>query len=175
MSNMSLYEIDKNMKEVLEKGFVFNEETGEILFEAEDLENLEVSLNDKLNNIIGYIKDLEIQAEAYKKIKEDYENRTKDKAKKAERLRKYLDEYLKANKMLEKKEFVNGIISYKKSEVINVTSDVELENYLLSSKEHKKYLKTEYKFDKNGLKKELKNGTEIPFCEIVEKQNLQIK
>lgn len=175
MDNMSLYQIDKNIKEVLENGFSFNEETGEVLFETEDLERLEINLNDKLNNIIGFIKDLEIQAEAYDKLKKDYEARTKEKSKKAERLKKYLDEYLKANEMTDKREFVNGITSYRKSKSINVKSDVDLENYLLGSEEHKKYLKIEYKIDKTGLKKELENGNEIPFVEIVEKQNLQIK
>lgn len=175
MDNMSLYQIDKNIKEVLENGFSFNEETGEVLFETEDLERLEINLNDKLNNIIGFIKDLEIQAEAYDKLKKDYEARSKEKSKKAERLKNYLDEYLKANEMTDKREFVNGITSYRKSKSINIKSDVDLENYLLGSEEHKKYLKTEYKFDKTGLKKELENGNEIPFVEIVEKQNLQIK
>ena len=175
MDNMSLYQIDKNIKEVLESGFSFNEETGEILFETEDLERLEISLNDKLNNIIGFIKDLEIQAEAYDKLKKDYENRAKEKSKKADRLKKYLDEYLKTNGMTEKKEFINGVTSYRKSKQLSITSDVDLENYLLGSEEHKKYLKTEYKFDKTGLKKELENGTNIPFVEIIENQNLQIK
>lgn len=175
MDNMSLYQIDKNIKEVLENGFSFNEETGEILFETEDLEKLEISLNDKLNNIIGYIKDLEIQAESYEKIKKDYENRSKEKSKKADRLKKYLDEYLKANGMTDKREFANGVTSYRKSKQLNITSDVDLENYLLGSEEHSKYLKTEYKVDKTGLKKEIENGTTIPFAEVVEKQNLQIK
>ena len=175
MDNMSLYQIDKNIKEVLENGFSFNEETGEVLFETEDLERLEINLNDKLNNIIGFIKDLEIQAEAYDKLKKDYESRSKEKSKKAERLKNYLDDYLKANGMTDKREFVNGITSYRKSKSVNIKSDVDLENYLLMNDKYTKYLKSEYKIDKTGLKKELENGVEIPFVELVEKQNLQIK
>lgn len=175
MDNMSLYQIDKNLKEVLENGFVIDEETGEILFETEDLEKLEMSIENKINNIIGFIKDTEIQADNYKKVAEDYQKRSDNKNKKVEKLKKYLSDYLQANDMTDKKEYLNGTTSFKKSSSLNITSDVDLENYLLGSEEHKQYLKTEYKFDKKGLKKEVQNGTKIPFCEIRESNNLQIK
>lgn len=175
MDNMSLYQIDKNLKEVLENGFVFDEETGEILFETEDLEKLEMSIENKINNIIGFIKDTEIQADNYKKVSDDYKARSENKKKKVEKLKKYLSDYLQANEMTAKKEYLNGTTSFRKSNSLAITSDVDLENYLLGSEEHKQYLKTEYKFDKAGLKKEVQSGTKIPFCEIRESNNLQIK
>ena len=175
MDNMSLYQIDKNLKKILEKGFVMDEETGEILFEKEDLEKLEMSIENKINNIIGFIKDTEIQADNYKKISEDYKYRSDNKKKKVEKLKEYLSNYLQANDMTNKKEYLNGVTSFRKSSTLNITNDIDLENYLLGSEEHKQYLKTEYKFDKAGLKKEVQNGTKIPFCEIKENNNLQIK
>jgi len=175
MDNMSLYQIDKNLKEVLENGFVVDEETGEILFETADLEKLEMSVENKINNIIGFIKDTRIQADNYKKIAEDYKARSDSKKKKAEKLEKYLSDYLQANEMTDKKEYLNGTTSFRKSNSLNITSDVDLENYLLGNEDYKQYLKTEYKFDKAGLKKEVQNGANIPFCEIRENNNLQIK
>lgn len=175
MDNMSLYQIDKNLKELLENGFVIDDETGEILFETEDLEKLEMSVENKINNIIGFIKDTEIQAENYKKVSEDYKKRSDIKKKKVERLEKYLSDYLQANNMTGKREYTNGITSFRKSKKIKITSDIDLENYLLKSKKNKKYLKIKYSFDNAGLKKELLGGNSIPFCEIEENNTLQIK
>lgn len=175
MDNMSLYQIDKNLKELLENGFVIDDETGEILFETEDLEKLEMSVENKINNIIGYIKDTKIQAENYEKVSKDYQKRSDIKKKKVERLEKYLSDYLQANDMTDKREYTNGMTSFRKSKKVKITSDIDLENYLLGNKEHKKYLKTKYSFDNAGLKKELLGGNSIPFCEIEENNTLQIK
>lgn len=175
MDNMSLYQIDKNLKELLENGFVIDDETGEILFETEDLEKLEMSVENKINNIIGYIKDTKIQAENYEKVSKDYQKRSDIKKKKVERLEKYLSDYLQANDMTDKREYTNGMTSFRKSKKVKITSDIDLENYLLGNKEHKKYLKTKYSFDNAGLKKELLSGNNIPFCKIEENNNLQIK
>ena len=174
---MNLYEIDKNIKEIIDNGYSFNEETGEVLFETQDLEKLEMDLTSKINNIVGYIKDLDLEAKALVEVAQDYEARANKKKNLKERLTKYLDNYLKTNNMLERQEYKNGVVSYRKSESLSITNEKDLENYLRSNEEYYKYLKTEIKesFDKKGLKEELKNGVNIPFCEITEKQNIQIK
>lgn len=174
---MNLYEIDKNIKDVIDRGYSFNEETGEILFETEDLKNLEMALTDKINNIVGYIKDLEIETKALEEVAQDYENRATSKKKKAERLKEYLDSYLKANNMYDKQEYKNGVVSYRSSKSLQIDNDVDLENFLKGNDEYSKYLKEKVtmSFDKKGITEELKNGNEIPFCQIIEKQNLQIK
>lgn len=174
---MNLYEIDKTIKDVIDKGYSFNEETGEITFETEDLDKLELALSDKINNIVGYIKDLDLEAKALIEVAQDYENRAYRKNKLKERLTKYLDDYLKANNMLDKQEYKNGVVSYKASKSLAIANDVDLENYLKGSEEYSKYLKeiVTTSFDKRGLTNEIKNGADIPFCELVEKQNIQIK
>ena len=174
-NEMSLYEIDKIMKEVLENGFSVNEETGEVFLKDEDLDKLDMAINDKINNIVGYIKDLDIQADNYKKVASDYQARSDSKKKRADRLRDYLSNYLQANKMTDKKEFKNGITSFRKSESLSITNDEDLIKYLGRSKNYKDCLKTKYEINKTDLKKYVKNGKKIPFCELVEKQNLQIK
>lgn len=174
-NNMSLYKLDSTIKDVIDNGYSFNEETGEILFETEDLEKLEMSLSEKINNIVGYIKDLKLEEEMLSKVAKDYETRSKTKKTKREHLESYLDGYLQANKITGKREYTNGVISFRKSKSLQITSDVDLENYLKGSEEYCQYLKTEYKVDKTGLKKEVQGGKKIPFVELVEKNNLQIK
>ena len=56
---MKLYEINQHYLEVLENGFSFDEETGEILFDKENLDQLEGAFEEKVDNIACYIKDLE--------------------------------------------------------------------------------------------------------------------
>ena len=51
---MQLYEIDKRCMEVLEQGFSVDEETGEILFDAENMDKLDVEFNDKVDNVNPY-------------------------------------------------------------------------------------------------------------------------
>ena len=142
---MNLYEIDKTIKDVIDRGYSFNEETGEVLFETQDLESLEIALSDKINNIVGYIKDLELEAEALTKIALDYNDRAKAKDRKALRLKEYLDSYLKANNMINKQEYKNGVISYRASKSLMIANDTDLENYLRGNEEYSKYLKEEIK------------------------------
>lgn len=175
--NKSLYNIDKTIKEVLENGFVINEETGEVIFETSDLEKLEMDRDNKINNIIGFIKSLDIEAKALLEIANDYKKRVDSKKKKIENLKKYLDIYLQANNMTDKKEYMNGITSYRKSESLEIlpNKETDLNIYLLGNKDLEKCISTEYSINKTELKKEIKSGKEIPFVNIVEKQNLQIK
>ena len=142
---MNLYEIDKTIKDVIDRGYSFNEETGEVLFETQDLESLEIALSDKINNIVGYIKDLELEAEALTKIALDYNDRAKAKDRKALRLKEYLDSYLKANNMINKQEYKNGVISYRASKSLMIANDTDLEHYLRGNEEYSKYLKEEIK------------------------------
>lgn len=172
---MNLYEIDKNIKEVLENGFSFDEETGEIKFETDDLDKLEIAKEEKINNIIGFVKDLDIQSDNYKKISDEYKKRADSKKKHSENLKKYLSDFLINNDMTDRTEYKNGITSFRKSESLSIENDVDLENYLKGNEEYQKYLKYKLDFDKTGLKSELKKGAEIPFVKIEEKSNLQIK
>lgn len=52
---MKLLEINQAIRNVLEKGFATSDETGEV-FEAEDLDALEMAFEDKIDGIAYYIK-----------------------------------------------------------------------------------------------------------------------
>ena len=63
---LSLWGLSDALYNVIENGFSFNEETGEIYFTSEDLDSLEMALDDKLNGICGYIKFSESREESLK-------------------------------------------------------------------------------------------------------------
>ena len=54
----TLYEIDYNLYQLLENEMVVDEETGEIIFEESDIDNLLLSRDQKLENTACYIKNL---------------------------------------------------------------------------------------------------------------------
>lgn len=55
---MTLYELDKIYLETIESGFILDEETGEVLFDADNMDKLDDDINNKIDNIACYIKDL---------------------------------------------------------------------------------------------------------------------
>ena len=175
MENMSLYKLDQTIKEIIENGFTFDEETGEVLFTTDDIEKLETSVDEKINNIIGFIKDLTMQQKALKEISDEYKKRFESKKKKAERLKAYLDEFLKRN-MIDKKEVENGSVSYKKSTSTNIFDESILLDYLKADEDlFNKYANTKIEFSKTEIAKDLKNEIKIPGVELITKENLQIR
>lgn len=174
---MSLYELDRTMQDVLEQGLSFDIETGEVLFTSDDLDKLEISIDEKINNIVGFIKNLELESKTYAEISDEYKKRAESKSKKSKSLKNYLDSYLKSKK-IDKKEVKNGLISYKESTSTNIYDEKKLRKYIDDHKDVRdRYIKTEIteSFVKDELKKDLKNGIEIDGVELKTKNNLQVK
>ena len=174
MENMSLYKLDETIKAILENGLTFDYETGEVLFTSDDLDELKTSIEEKINNIVGYIKNLDLEAKMYSEVKKDYDAREKKAKKTAERLKKYLDSYLTSNN-IEKKEVLNGTVSYRKS--VSVEIDDEILRQYLEKHEDKKdiYTNTKVEWSKKGIGDDLKKGIEIDGAQLVENKNLQVK
>ena len=164
---MNLYEIDKHYQEVLENGFSFDEETGEILFDTESLDQLQGEYNEKIDNIVCFVKSLEALNNAIKNEKKALDERIKFNDNKIERLKSYVSESLK-QRQLKKFETSKNKLSFRKSESVNV-----LDESLLDKKFMKE--KTTYTPDKTSIKKALKNGEEVSGAVLEVKENLQIK
>lgn len=176
-TGMSLYKLDQTMKEVIDRGFTYDEETGEILFTTDDIEKLEMATTDKINNIVGYIKDLDIESKTLKSISDEYKNRADSKKKKSEKLKKYLDEYLTSN-CIEKKEVENGVVSYRTSTSTNIYDEAALLKYIESHKElEDRYISREIKISKTEIGKDLKTNDDLVIdgVELKTNKNLQIK
>ena len=62
---------------VIEDGFFFFLETGEVFFTGDELNKLEEALDNKLNGLCGYIKKTESQVEMLKSRKNDIESNIK--------------------------------------------------------------------------------------------------
>ena len=60
----TLYQLDEAIDAVISGGFVVDEETGEVLFDCENLDALREQRNAKLEAVALYIKNLDAEAAA---------------------------------------------------------------------------------------------------------------
>lgn len=186
---MSLYQILETMNQVIENGFTFDEETGEVTFTTDDLDALQETMDVKLNNIIGYINSSQLeadmlvaQADALNKVyqealDEKYRKPAERLNKKNESLKKYLDGYMKFNGLPElKKE--NGTAKYSKSTVCELTDENAIKSWIDKHPEFKgTFLKIkEPELSKQAIKDYLKESAEheVDGASLIEKKTLKV-
>ena len=157
---MTLYEIDKA---ILDFEFEVDEESGEIL-NANELDELNLAREQKIEGISLWIKNLEAEKEAVKHEKNNFADREKRLGKKIDSLKGYLTYALDGQKFSTPR----VAVSFRKSESIHITDE-----YLIPD-EYKLFTVVK-KPDKGVIKKALKDGKEIMGVELVEKQNINIK
>lgn len=162
----SLYEIGQAYNEALNE-FTIDEETGELLFNEEAIDQLTDTLQNKADNIASYIKNRQALSDAIKAEKNALDERLKSNDKKIEALKKYLAEAMEMTHM-DKLETARNKITFRKSTSVVVNEDV------LLPKEYIKTVVTE-KVDKKAIGDALKNGAVIYGCYLKETNNLQIK
>ena len=139
-------------------------ETGEVI-DIEAIAALEMERDEKLENLGCWYKQLLAEADALKTLKTAYAEREKSKRNKAESLKTYLADYLNGKKF----ESAKVAMSFRKSEAVEFDSQ-----YLMSVPTE--YLKfKEPELNKTAVKKAIKAGESVPGCELVVKNNLQIK
>lgn len=161
----SLYEIDQAVLSVLENGLVFDEETGEVLFDEDNFEQLEGERNAKLEAVALYVKSLDAEAAAMKAEETALKKRRETRERKAERLRTYV-----ADSMTlfgdPKIETARVALSFRKSEAVEITDANAL---------RPDFWKYTAAVDKSAIKKAIKAGEVVEGAAIITRQNLQIK
>ncbi len=165
---MNLYEINESLKAVLEGGMVVDEETGEILFDAENIEDLQLALDEKLEGCALYLKNLEAEAAAIKEEETNLATRRKTKERKAERLKEYIRDVMADNGEGFRLETPRAALSLRRSESVAITDQALIPKEYLRIKE-------DIKPDKTAIKKALKNGQSVQGVCLVENLNLQVK
>ena len=155
---MNLYEIEDAILECVDT------ENGDIL-DAEKLEALEMERDKKISNIACWVKELRSDAAAIKAEKDALDKRMKAKDNLADRLSSYLENFLNGAKF----EDSRCAISYRKSEAIEITEDLDLNTLPDNCK------KIEIKANKTAIKEAIKQGRVIDGCALVLRNNIQIK
>lgn len=157
----TLFEIDKAIEAFFEENV--DPETGELL-NIEQLDELQLAREQKIENVGLYIKNLEAEATAVENQEKIFADRKKRIRKKIEGLKGFL------GYALDGKPFKTDrvVMSFRKSESVLVKDD-----YLVPDEYCN--ITVVRKPDKKVLKDALKKGKEIMGCELVEKNNVQIK
>jgi hypothetical protein len=164
---MTLYEIDKNICDLIENGFVVDEETGEILYGADELEQLQEERSAKLEAVALYIKNLEAMAASIKEEENALASRRKAKEARAEKLKSYLTNSIIGNG---DKEFESSkvAVSFRKSTAVIVDEEKLDKDYFVE----KVTVKNEP--DKKRIKADITAGKAVAGAYIEERQNIKI-
>lgn len=160
--NVNLYELTNEFVETLD-GLNDLLEEGTITEKAYDdtIETLKMPLEEKVESIVKYIKNLEAIADSQKSEADRLRNLASGNKAKAARLKTYLDSNLKRAGI---KNMQAGIFSvkYKKgSEVVTVSEDVDF------NKLPKEIVKIKKEVSKTEAKKLLKEGKTLPGVALV--------
>lgn len=157
---MNLYEIKQEFEKAIEE--CVDMETGEIINPTR-LDELNMVLTDKRENVALYIKNLSAEAKAIDEEAKNLTNRKRVLNNKVEGLKKYLADNLEGHKF----ETAKVVVSFRKSEQLEINSIEHIPaEYLISQ---------EPKIDKVALKNSIKQGAVINGVQIITKQNIQIK
>ena len=150
------------VREIEDFEFEIDEETGEIL-NANDLDNLELEKNEKIEQLCLWIKNLKSDAAAYKAEKDSFAKKQKAAENEAESIKNYIAYILAGEKF--KTDRVT--VSYRKSEQVECLDMSLVDDDYLRFKEPE--------LDKTKIKKALKDGVKVGGCMLVERQNMNIK
>lgn len=162
---MTIYEIDQEILSLLSQ---VDEETGECLFEPEQLEALQMERERKVENLALAYKNLTAEAKAIREEEAALAKRRKVSENEAERCRKYLEYVLNGEAYTSPK----VAVSYRRTKSVEVTPDFCQWAYL-----HNQSLLRMHdpEPDKTAIKKALEAGGEIPYAALTEKKSIQIK
>lgn len=163
---MKLFDIDERLAACvkLDESRVVDTESGEII-DLEAIAALEMERDKKLENLGCWYKNLLAEAEALKAQKNAFAEREKAAKAKAESLKGFLGRYLNGKKF----ETAKVAMSFRKSEAVEFDAKCigDVPEEFLKFKDPE--------LDKVAVKKAIKAGESVPGCELVQRQNLQIK
>lgn len=163
---MKLFDIDEKLAACvkLDESRVVDTESGEII-DLEAIAALEMERDKKIENLGCWYKNLLADAEALKAQKNAFAEREKVAKAKAESLKGFLGRYLNGKKF----ETAKVAMSFRKSEAVEFDAKCigDVPEEFLKFKDPE--------LDKVAVKKAIKAGETVPGCELVARQNLQIK
>ena len=167
---MKLYEIEREMNELLENGFneqCIDPETGEIDQEKVNtlLNGLQEQWDKKIENIGLYIKGLGADVNAMKEEEKNLAARRKALENKQARLTEYLAMALQTAEK-DKFETPRLKLSFRSSQAVEIIDGKEIPE---------EFLKVKTEIDKTAIKDRLKEGEIFDFAVLKTNKNIQIK
>lgn len=172
----NLYEINDRLEMLISEHF--DTDDG-VIFESEEelakkIDEVNLDLDTKIENIGCFIKNLESDIEAFKKEEDNLKKRRKTTENKIEGLKVYLNNYLTAvypnedDRRKWKFKTPKVVLGYRKSTTVEVPDLEKLDKDFIK-------IKTETSADKVAIKEAIKNGKEVKGAFLKDNVNLSIK
>ena len=163
MSLPTLYELADEFKDALENLTDLDDQAV-----IDTLESLEGEFKLKSSNVAKYIKNLENTLDGMKEAESNMHQRRTSLEKKINHMREYLKNNLEKSG-LKKIDAPDISISIQKNPYkLIITNETEIPSDFIEKKETKTV-------NKEKIKEALKNGEEIPGCELVQENRITIK
>lgn len=164
---MSLYSINQQIQQIIDNGFTVDEETGEILSDLSDLEALQIERDEKIENTLLYIKNLNSEAAAIKIEEKALADRRKSIENKAARIKAYIEN------MLDGEVFKSPRVAVTWR---NTTSVSINDNFFAWAKENRpELLRVNPEADKTAIGKLLKAGELVEGAALEQSKSMSIK
>lgn len=163
----TLYQISQEYMAVLEGGMVIDEDTGEIIFDSTNLDELKAAYEDKLEACALYLKNLESDAEAIKAEEKALAERRRTIERKADRMRDYVSSCVQDVAGC-KFETPRVSLSLRKSKRVEVFDLGAVPGEYVVRKET-------LQPDKKAIKVAISRGDDVPGAELRENWSLQVR
>lgn len=164
---MKLYELAQMMDMVINGGLVFDEETGVVIFDSSNLDELEAALDAKIEACCIVVKETEAEAEAIKAEEKRLKARRERKEKEAARLREYVQRCMEQSGA-RRIDTPRVCVSSRASKYVNVVDESAVPREYICEK-------VTESVDKKAVAAALKKGDAIPGCELSERISLKIE
>lgn len=164
---MKLYELAQMMDMVINGGLIFDEETGEVMFDSSNLEELEAALDAKIEACCIVVKNIEAEAQAIKAEEKRLCERRKRKESEAERLREYVQRCMEQSGA-KKIDTPRVCVTSRASKYVNVYDESKVPKMFVVEK-------VSEQVDKKAVKQAISDGVDVPGCEISERLSLKIE
>lgn len=165
---MTLYEIDSQIRQFIDRMMEAVDENGELLdIDPAELEKLQAEREAKWENIACYYKNLQAEAVAIKAEETNLKARREAAEKKAERLKRLLSASMQeAGK--DNISTARCAVSFRKSTQVIIPDEDKLDVHYMKAE-------TTYKPDKTLIKENIKAGIKVAGAYLEDKKNIQIK
>lgn len=164
---MKLYEIADYIEAAISGGYVIDEETGEVLFDSENLDALELEFNNKLESCALYVKNIVAEADAIKAEERRLKQRREALERKSERMKAYID-YNMSRMEVAEIETPKVAIRFRNSQRVEIDDSTAIPEYYCR-------VETVIQPDKNKIKNAIKSGNFVPGAKVIELRNLIVK
>lgn len=159
---MRLYEISEALRAVLEGGFVFDEETGEVLFDSSNLDDLTASYEEKMEACAIIKKECDADAAA---IREE-EKKLAERRHRLEKKSDSMADYIARNMIGDGLQTPKVSLSWRKSKSVVIEDESAIPS---------DFIEMQPKISKKMIGEAIKAGEIVPGAEMVEKRNLVVK